>query len=614
MKKNFYWLIVILLLFASSVQSQNLQELEQKLSNTQGKEKAELLLQISRKYLNNNNDKALEAANEALKIIDKEKLHPLKSEALELIAYSYYYKKDYSNSVSYFEKELKLIEKTADLERLGKIYYNIASMYQLLDKENRAIEYYRKSLEIAKKMEDASIQLSIYESLFDLYYDKGKYKKSLEYFKMYVNLKDAKILKEKRKEISVLESTLKKEQTEKIKQLKAKDSLITHKDCVIQVTEKENVELKVESAVKDETITQLNYEKAYKETKIQQQKQLIISIIGGLVLILFLLFVIYNRYKIKKKANAILTEKNVLISQQNEEIKTQAEHLREMNEELIQQKEEIIAQRDEIEGQKNIIEQKSKKITSSIEYAKTIQTAVLPHQDIIKQYLPQSFVLYLPKDIVSGDFYFIEEKNNLVFIAVADCTGHGVPGAFVSMLTSNLLYQAINEHNITNPSEILKTVSEQIHKIFQKKPDDTAVKDGMDIALCCYNPQKQNIQFSGAFNPLIIIRNQTIIEHKGDVHPIGRKFNERFTGYSLIDINIEKGDTFYMFSDGFADQFGDSTGSREKYSRQQFKKNLIHINSMPMDEQKNFLLQAHLNWKGSYEQIDDVTVMGFKIL
>lgn len=597
-------------MFALGLLAQNVQELEQKATAAQGKEKAELLLQISRTYLNKNNDKALENANEALKIIEKGKHHQLKNEALELVAYSYYYKKDYSNSVTYFEKELKLIEKSADLERLGKIYYNIASMYQLLDKENKAIDYYQKSLEMAKKTEDAFIQLSIYESLFDLYYDKGKYKKALEYFKLYVNLKDAKILKEKRSEINILETAINKEKQEKQEKIKE----IELKDSVIQITEKENVNLKVESAEKDETITQLNYEKAYKETKIQQQRQLIISVVGGLVLILFLLFVIYNRYKIKKKANADLTEKNFLISQQNEEIKTQAEHLREMNEELMQQKEEIIAQRDEIENQKNIIEQKSRKITSSIEYAKTIQKAVLPHHDMIRQYLPQSFVLYLPKDIVSGDFYFIEEKNKLIFIAVADCTGHGVPGAFVSMLTSNLLYQAINEHNLSNTSEILKFTSEQIHRIFQKKPDDVAVKDGMDIALCCYNPQKQHIQFSGAFNPLIIIRNQAIIEHKGDVHPIGRKFNERFTAYTATDIDVEKEDTFYMFSDGYADQFGGSSGNREKFSRQQFKKNLIHIHSMPMDEQKEFLLQAHLNWKGSFEQIDDITVMGFKII
>jgi serine phosphatase RsbU (regulator of sigma subunit) len=263
----------------------------------------------------------------------------------------------------------------------------------------------------------------------------------------------------------------------------------------------------------------------------------------------------------------------------------------------------------EVIAQKNIIEVKNKEITANLTYAKRIQSAILPDIKLIYKTLEQSFILYIPKDIVSGDFYGFAQKNNKVLIAAADCTGHGVTGAFMSMIGSSLLNQIINERNITQPSLILDALNEGIvHSLKQKETDS---HDGMDISICTFDLQNRLVQFAGANRPLWLIRNNELVVYEPDKFPIGglqvvtdEKFKEN-------EISLLKNDTLYLFTDGFADQFGGENG--KKLMSKKFKDILLSIQHLPMNEQGAYLDNHFKTWMGANEQVDDVLVIGIRV-
>jgi serine phosphatase RsbU (regulator of sigma subunit) len=257
--------------------------------------------------------------------------------------------------------------------------------------------------------------------------------------------------------------------------------------------------------------------------------------------------------------------------------------------------------------QKIVIEEKQKEITDSITYAKRIQEAILPPESFIKNVLPNAFFLYKPKDIVSGDFYWVEQKDNKVLFAAVDCTGHGVPGAFVSIVGHNGLTRAINEFGLTQPAQILNKLNELVEETLRQK--DNEVRDGMDISLCCIDFSNNQLQYAGANNPLYLVRNNEIIITKADKQPIGGTGeNKTFTNHSF---EISKGDSIYIFSDGFADQFGGPKG--KKYGYAQFRNFLLSIQNYSMSEQLNLMNEEFNNWKGELEQLDDVCLIGLKI-
>ena len=262
----------------------------------------------------------------------------------------------------------------------------------------------------------------------------------------------------------------------------------------------------------------------------------------------------------------------------------------------------------EIKNQNIIISEKNKHITDSINYAKRIQDAILPPHEIVRNLLPDAFVLYKPKDIVSGDFYWVTEKAGKIYFAVVDCTGHGVPGAFVSIIGHNGLYRSINEFQLTKPAEILDKLTELVEETFGQN-NKTQINDGMDIALCCYDPKTKQLEFAGANNPLYIIRNKELIETKGDKQPIGAfEHRRKFTNHS---IELKHDDSLYIFSDGFADQFGGEAKKKFKYN--QFKNMLATMNGTPMPEQRELLNKTIVTWMGELEQVDDICVIGVKI-
>jgi serine phosphatase RsbU (regulator of sigma subunit) len=320
-------------------------------------------------------------------------------------------------------------------------------------------------------------------------------------------------------------------------------------------------------------------------------------------------------YNQKQKAYALLEKQNIQIRQQ---------------------KEEIEASRDEITRQRDKIEEQRNEITDSIKYSRRIQTAILPPESIIKKLLPEHFVFYQPKDIVSGDFYWVLEQNMQILWAAVDCTGHGVPGAFMSIIGFKGLNSCAREYNLFHPGEILDKLNEIVAETFRQERheeveniNETTIRDGMDIALCSLNRECGTLEFAGANNSLVLIRSKEIpLEVNSEIQPADLS-NEAFSLYEIKadrqpigsyagthsfknnTIKVLPGDSIYTFSDGLADQFGGATG--KKFMNKQLKQLFLSLQTYPVEQRKLNLTNAFLSWKGSYEQVDDVLVIGVSI-
>jgi serine phosphatase RsbU (regulator of sigma subunit) len=269
-------------------------------------------------------------------------------------------------------------------------------------------------------------------------------------------------------------------------------------------------------------------------------------------------------------------------------------------------KREIFAYQLKTEMQKELIEEHSEEVRQSIEYAKKIQDAILPSTKLKEELLPNSFILFEPKDIVAGDFYWMEKKDDLILFAAADCTGHGVPGAMVSVVCNNALHAAVNEFDCSRPAEILDKTRELVIATFEKA--DREVKDGMDIALCAYAPKTNELHFAGANNGLYLFRKDELIEIKADKQPIGNyDYPSPFKEHTL---QLEEGDVIYLFTDGFADQFGGEKGKKYKYKP--FKNFLIQNKDKPAQEQSDIIAAEFHRWRGELEQVDDLCIIGVK--
>ena len=268
----------------------------------------------------------------------------------------------------------------------------------------------------------------------------------------------------------------------------------------------------------------------------------------------------------------------------------------------------------EISMQKLVIEHRNMEVMDSIKYASRIQNAILPPEELMKKALNDHFVLYLPKDIVSGDFYWVEEKNDLVYFAVVDCTGHGVPGAFISIVGRNGLNDAVNIANLTSAAEILNFLNKYVNETLHQRFEQSNIRDGMDMSLCILNKKTNTLEFAGANNPIWISRNNNseMIEDAGDKQPIGNFIGtDKEKPFKQQTVNIAKGDILYLFSDGFADQFGGPKGKKFKYKR--LKEALLTIRNEKPEQQKHILENMFASWRGDLEQIDDVCVVGIKL-
>ncbi|MCT4582148.1 MAG: SpoIIE family protein phosphatase [Flavobacteriales bacterium] len=304
----------------------------------------------------------------------------------------------------------------------------------------------------------------------------------------------------------------------------------------------------------------------------------------------------------QEKALQNLTEKNKLIDQQNELLETQ---VKERTTELEIQKEQVL--------------EKNKEIIDSINYAKRLQDAIIPPLEAVSTITKDAFVLFQPKDIVSGDFYWITEtttsyedrqNSKRLLLTAADCTGHGVPGAFISIIGLNIFNQTLKERTVNDPAQALDFLNKQVYNTVNKhKGNDDIIRDGMDLAICSIDMNSLELEFAGAKNPLYIVRGSELIELKGDKQPIG--FSDNVTPFTLQKFQLEKGDMVYASTDGYADQFGGPRGKKFKYKP--FKDLLLSISKKHPEQQKNILKQRFDEWKGDLEQLDDVCVVGIRI-
>jgi serine phosphatase RsbU (regulator of sigma subunit)/HAMP domain-containing protein len=284
------------------------------------------------------------------------------------------------------------------------------------------------------------------------------------------------------------------------------------------------------------------------------------------------------------------------------------------NERILEQKvkertAEVVRQKEEIERQSEKLEELYKDVTDSIRYAKRLQDSILPQNSFIERLLPESFVLFKPKDIVSGDFYWVSETEDKVLFSAVDCTGHGVPGAFMSLIGANALNQIINERE-DKPANILNKLNKLSSEALNKSEEEVKVRDGMDLALCAISKDFKTLEYAGANNPLYLVRDGEITVTKADKLAIA-SFEDGKHHYTNHEFELKKGDLVYIFSDGYADQFGGVKG--KKFMYRQFRELLVSIKDEPMDKQKEILNQKIEDWKGTFEQVDDILVIGVRI-
>jgi len=294
----------------------------------------------------------------------------------------------------------------------------------------------------------------------------------------------------------------------------------------------------------------------------------------------------------------------------NQKLAESKKQIEEINSDLEFKNNEVLKQNVQILQQKDIIEQKNQSITDSIQYASRIQTAVLPPMDFISEWGIENFILYKPKDIVSGDFYWGLKKDEKIIVAAGDCTGHGVPGAFMSMLGNAFLDEIANTKKIDNAATILDLLRAEIINALKQKGTAGETRDGMDISLVIIDPKSGQLDFAGANNPLYLIRDGNLIRIKGDRMPIGIHF-DIFTPFINQKLGITKNDHIYLFSDGYADQFGGPKG--KKFMYKPFQNLLVHNHLKPMQKQKEILDSTFGKWKGDRDQVDDVLVIGMRL-
>lgn len=460
--------------------------------------------------------------------------------------------KRYDEALENYEKAVELTRK-AELEpNLAEFLGGLGELYVIIKNHTKAINVCSEGLKLSVKTGFKSAEKRNCDCLYKAYELSGDTKNAFKYFKQYISIKDSLISEENR------EAATRKNLEFDFARKKLKDSL--------EYSQKE--------VLSNAKITE-------QELQLDKERTLKYALYSGIALLLVLGGVSYKSYRDKKKDNLVIA----------------------------QQKTEVEKQNIEIESQRHILESKNKEITDSITYAKRIQEAILPAKSVISKYLPDSFILYKPKDIVAGDFFWIENINGITLFAAADCTGHGVPGAMVSVVCHNALNRAVKEFGLTEPGRILDKTRELVIEQFEKSEQD--VKDGMDISLCALSFSNQTLQWAGANNPLWIIRKDAteMEEIKADKQPIGKFIEQKpFTTHT---INLSSGDTIYIFSDGYQDQFGGK--DNKKYKAANFKKLLLESKERSMPDQKQIIDTSFESWRGNQAQVDDVCVIGVKM-
>lgn len=539
--------------------------------------------------------------------------------------------KDDEKCMAYLNKALAMAIRMKNEARLVTLYSNIASVFQRQKKYNEALADFFRAKKIAKKLNDHLSEVSIIANIGNAYEDLGRKDSAKKYY--YEALEIAKkhdletqipttlnnlgaILnsegKFKESEVLLNRSLAISKKMRNIKQQRFsnqglyilnketgrfKEALMFHEKVLMLKDSMFSVESK-KSSLKRESQYEFNQKEM--QTKIEQNKKdaiaeanrkkqqtilLIISV--GLFIVLVLAVIIFRSLQQNKKANKIILSQKI---------------------EVEKQKDYAEEQRHLAEHQKHLVEEHQKEIIDSITYAKRLQNAILPPQDYIDKYLPDNFVLYLPKDIVAGDFYWMEHLDDITFIAAADSTGHGVPGAMVSVVCSNALNRAALEFGIRDTGKLLDKTTEIVLNTFAKS--DEEIKDGMDISLLAIHHKTKKITWSGANNQLwYMLPNAGMSEITANKQPVGKSDNRKL--FTTHEIDHVPGTIFYLMTDGFPDQFGGPKGKKYKYKPLQ--ELLVNSGKLNLEDQKQILKTTFSEWRGDLEQVDDVAILGIRI-
>ncbi len=490
----------------------------------------------------------------------------------DILGQLYLSSEKYDSAYHYFINSLDIKKQIGNTFGIISSYIYLATYYKDRGQLQKSKKYLEDALALAKDINSRNQIKEIYGILADVLYNIGEYKSSTEILYRYIALKDSLQNEEKTKEMTQLAMQHEFDKKERLRELE----------------EKKKAELQAEKDKRDKLVK--------------------LALSAGLVLMLFIAFIMVRSYKRKVKANRLLKEMNTEISEKNAI--------------LNQQKEEIQAQAENLQEAYDKIEKQHKNITDSIVYAQRIQEAVLPPKEYIDSLLKEYFILYKPRDIVSGDYYWVRKRGNKKIIIAADCTGHGVPGAFMSLLAISNLNEIVNhlfnvEGENIKAGSILDKLRESIKKDLRQTGKEGESKDGMDMSVCILDEKQMKIQIAGAQNPVLLIRNGELIKFKADRMPVGVHYGEE-RPFSNTEYDVQKGDKIYMLSDGYIDQFGGEKG--RKFMMSNFKKLLLGIYTKPMREQKEIINKVLIEWQNHpseksvvFDQIDDILVLAFEV-
>lgn len=480
-------------------------------------------------------------------------------------------KENYPLALQYYLKALKYYKSISNINGISLTLNNIGAVYEGENKNDSALVYYFRALQLKEQIKDYQGKCDALGSIGDIYFKQGKYSPALQYQNKSLTLSKkigyANGIKLTEQALSELYGKL----NQPAKAFEHYKNFIAIRDSMFN-----------EEATKQTVRSEMNFhfQKEQDKIKMEQDKKdavqneilkrrqvWIIAFSSGFVLILVFSFFLFMNYKKIRKAKNIIAVQNELLEHQKKEV------------------------------------------TDSINYAQRIQQAILPSQEYLRENFQDSFIFYSPKDIVSGDFYWSYQDATGRYVAVADCTGHGVPGAMMSMIGASLLNEIIIERHIIRPDLILNTLREEIIKALNKQGASEERKDGMDITLYKLTSARY-LECACANNPLYIVRNKEVIEIKADRFPVGKYVND--TPFTLHTFDLEMNDVIYSFSDGFIDQFGGDKG--KKLMSKRFKEWISELSSIGNLQQTKNELQSRFNkWIGTGEQIDDVTIMAVKI-
>jgi serine phosphatase RsbU (regulator of sigma subunit) len=451
-----------------------------------------------------------------------------------------------------FDKSYLLREELGDKIGMASSLINISKVYNLMGKISKAKEFAESAIAISLEIGSANETKNASNQLYVISKKSGEYKKALEMYELYISTLDSIKSEENQKEI--LRQQFKSDYDRKA----VADSI---------------------AFIKEREVEDIKFQKQESELQSKRRQQIILSV--GIILLVAFSLLIFNRYRVTQRQRDLIEDQRLTVVKQNEITELQRSELAHRN----------------------------KEITDSITYAKRIQSAILPSSKTINSHLTKSFILYKPKDIVAGDFYWMEPIVGKVLFAAADCTGHGVPGAMVSVVCNGALNRAVREFGLSEPGKILDRAREIVISEFEKS--DEEVKDGMDISICALSFEHKKLEWSGANNALWIIRNgaNEVAEFKPDKQPIGKYSDPKPFKTHFIQLN--QGDSIYIFTDGFQDQFGGEKG--KKFKAANLKTLLLSIQDESMEKQKQIIDEAFEDWRGSLEQVDDVCVIGVRI-